>query len=63
MSKENTKIPPAIYVMIPVSLYFFYQGYSRLSINDYFTGGFFLVAATVLLVSTYSVYKQHKKGN
>ena len=68
MSKpENTldkkgKIPPIVYVMIPVSLYFFYQAYSLLSISNYFTGGFFLVVGIILAISTYTVYKEHKGG-
>jgi len=59
-TKKNPKTPPILYVMVFVCLYFFYQAYSRFSIPDYFTGGFFLVVGIVLSVVSYITYKNNK---
>lgn len=59
-TEKKPKIPVVLYVIVPISLYFIYQSYSRLSVNDYFSGIFFSVVAVVLLGASYVAFKQHK---
>ena len=59
-TKIKSKIPPALYVIIPVCIYFMYNSYNRFMHSDYFSSAFFLAVAIALLVASYVVFKQHK---
>ena len=55
--KENKKPPLMLIVVGLISAYFLYQAYSRFSVNEYLSAGFFCLVSLVLLGSAYFNYK------